>query len=373
MTPPTGSPSVVPPIVDTLVHHLTREHPRWRLPAHRDAHPKHHLVVAAEFIVDNDLPDRFRHGVLATPGGRFQAWVRFSNALKVRHDLERDARGMAVKLLGVHGERPGPGDAGDTQDFLAVTHKAFFARTAADFLDFTATVLGHSALERFARVFGYFFSLRPLRVRWRGFVALQRSMQWAWSPLVCRYFSQTPYRLGPDLYVKFAIVPREAATSAERRQLFCRVAIYHLRCIPGLPWRRWRRHLRKTLLTRLAAREATFDFMVQERVTGPGDPMPLDDATVIWDETLSPYRKVATIHFPVQHYTMGQVRTLMRLGEHLSYSPWHTLTAHLPVGSINEARRVVYDAISRHRHRLNAKSRREPRGGESPEEYLGSL
>ena len=69
--------------------------------------------------------------------GKYQAWVRFSNAIKVRNDLDRDARGMAIKVMGV------PGGASEgTQDFLLVTHRSFFARTPADFVDFPAAVAG---------------------------------------------------------------------------------------------------------------------------------------------------------------------------------------------------------------------------------------
>jgi hypothetical protein len=51
----------------------------------------------------------------------------------------------------------------------------------------------------------------------------------------------------------------------------------------------------------------------------------------------------------------------MALAEQLSFTPWHTLPAHEPVGAINRVRHAVYQAISIYRHRRNGIVRREPR------------
>ena len=188
--------AAVDAIVATLVHHLRKEHPRPSpaQPARRDAHPKHHGCVPATFEVC-DLKSRdglLAQGLFARPG-KYHAWVRFSNAFKVRNDLDRDARGMAIKIMGV------PGGAGDgTQDFLLVTHRSFFARTPADFLDFSAAVAGAGqSAALIGRTFGFFFGWRPLRCRLRGFIALMRSMNHCTNPLVRTYFSQTPYAYRP--------------------------------------------------------------------------------------------------------------------------------------------------------------------------------
>ncbi len=130
--------AAVDAIVATLVYHLRKEHPRPspEQPARRDAHPKHHGCVPATFEVTQNSRGSSPKGLFARPG-KYQAWVRFSNAFKVRNDLDRDARGMAIKVMGV------PGGASEgTQDFLLVTHRSFFARTPADFVDFPAAVAG---------------------------------------------------------------------------------------------------------------------------------------------------------------------------------------------------------------------------------------
>jgi hypothetical protein len=57
---------------------------------------------------------------------------------------------------------------------------------------------------------------------------------------------------------------------------------------------------------------------------------------------------------------LGFDKSDLALGEQLSSTPWHALPEHRPLGSINRARRVVYDAVSKYRHEQNNEPRREP-------------
>jgi hypothetical protein len=50
----------------------------------------------------------------------------------------------------------------------------------------------------------------------------------------------------------------------------------------------------------------------------------------------------------------------LTLAENLSFTPWHALPDHLPLGSINRVRQRVYDTISIIRHELNGVPRQEP-------------
>ncbi|MDZ7581676.1 MAG: hypothetical protein U5R30_14010 [Deltaproteobacteria bacterium] len=61
--------------------------------------------VAGElFRIRDDVPGDLRHGVFRRPLQSFQAIVRFSNASEtIGPDGNVDARGMAIKLLGVEG------------------------------------------------------------------------------------------------------------------------------------------------------------------------------------------------------------------------------------------------------------------------------
>jgi hypothetical protein len=105
----------------------------------------------------------------------------------------------------------------------------------------------------------------------------------------------------------------------------------------------------------LAGTSASFDLMVQLR-TRP-DAMPIEDPTVIWDKGAAPFVPVASITTPEQSFDSPEQNAFC---ENLSFTPWHCIDAHRPLGGINRVRRVVYEAISRLRHDLNGAPRREP-------------
>jgi hypothetical protein len=111
---------------------------------------------------------------------------------------------------------------------------------------------------------------------------------------------------------------------------------------------------------RLDGGEARFDFMVQAQT----DPykMPLEDPSVVWDEELSPFRRVASLRIPEQSFDSAAQMTFC---ENLSFTPWHSLLEHRPLGGLNRARKVVYQALSKLRHQRNDAPRQEPKADES--------
>ncbi len=119
---------------------------------------------------------------------RFDALLRFSaDGTEVRPDTEAQAAGLAIKLLGVEGEKllPAEKDA-DTQGFVMINFPTFFVRGLADYEAL------HEALA--AGNQEPFFRNRPAEA------AAVRGMreQDLNNPLAGAYFSQTPYRLGPN-------------------------------------------------------------------------------------------------------------------------------------------------------------------------------
>ncbi|MFT5674737.1 MAG: hypothetical protein ACI808_000661 [Paraglaciecola sp.] len=105
----------------------------------------------------------------------------------------------------------------------------------------------------------------------------------------------------------------------------------------------------------LNTKGACFDFMLQEKVAWSD--MPLDDATVIWSEQDSPFIPVARINIPPKQFTGKEQQTFC---EDLSMNPWLGVGQWQPIGSLNRARRLVYNAISTFRHQQNDVSRFEP-------------
>jgi hypothetical protein len=113
------------------------------------------------------------------------------------------------------------------------------------------------------------------------------------------------------------------------------------------------------MAAQLATEEVCFDFLVQLQAAPKS--MPVEDARIRWEEAQSPYRKVATLRIPVQRFDSP---AQMEFAEQLSYSPWHCLPEHRPLGSVNRCRFGVYREISRIRHAANGVPRREPTGDE---------
>ncbi|MEM1191598.1 MAG: catalase [Pseudomonadota bacterium] len=302
-------------------------------PFRRDAHAKATGCVRALFEVNGDIPERYRHGVFATPARAYKAWARFSNGdMLVQPDGKPDARGMAIKLMGVDGERiaqelPSRG----TQDFIATNTKAFFNRNVFDYAE-DMTYL--AKLERTR----WFVSLFPPRLHPKQlYRAVQTVSSKIDNPLQAQYYSMLPYRLG--------------ATNLK----------FSMRSCPGMTFRPAEDksasdYLSVELEHSLSTAGACFDFLVQPQVNGSY--MPIDDATVIWSENDSPFEPIARITIPPQRIGGSMQREFC---EDLSMNPWNAVGDWEPLGSLGIARRAVYHAVSTYRHDKNDVPFQEPK------------
>jgi hypothetical protein len=324
---PDGESAAIATIVGGIAGIQKAEH-KPGTTALRDAHAKAHGCVKARFKVAGDLPPELAVGLFAEPRS-YDAWIRFSNS--DRHpqpDLKKDGRGMAVKLLGVPGDKllDDERDA-TTHDFVMINHPVFFVRDAADYIDFV------DGQKRGSDTY-FFFGLRP-PWKWRLHELLNGTRITGHpvrSPFEERYFSMVPYALG-DRAVKFSARPCADASTP----------------VPASG----DDALRTMMVDKLAREPVCFDFQVQLQ----GDPhdMPVEDPTIEWSEAASPFRTVARIEIPAQDFTGND-----ELCQNLSFTPWHALPAHRPLGGINRVRKAAYTAISRWRHDENHVERKEP-------------
>jgi Dyp-type peroxidase family len=295
----------------------------------RDGHPKMHGCVKATFRVHGDLPEDLRVGLFGT-AQEYPAWVRFSNESgRVSSDDEKDARGVAIKLMGVPGPKLLEGEEDCTTfDFVMTNRPAFFARNAAEF----APMMRALVASVYFRFLPFLFTHPHIRK------ALKRWRQYHGHVFDIQYFSGVPYLLGQNA-VKYSLKP----TAAQ-----------------GTPPGKGRDHLRAGMVTTLSQRDVTFELLVQRRV---GD-MPIEDATAIWDERESPFIPVATLEIPQQAFDNPERD---EFGDNLSFNPWRCLPQHRPLGGLNRARRQVYRALSELRHARNAAPSIEPSpGGRRP-------
>lgn len=101
---------------------------------------------------------------------------------------------------------------------------------------------------------------------------------------------------------------------------------------------------------------AEFAFLVQ--LNTDLEKMPIEDASVHWCEEASPFLPVARLVLPVQDAYDVARKNLIE-GDY-SFSPTHAVVAHRPLGGINRARLVVYQAMSALRREENARPLGEP-------------
>jgi catalase len=291
----------------------------------RGAHAKGHACVKAYFDVNESLQPKLQHGVFNTPGKRYKSWIRFSNgrsSMKSPHDADKDAHGMAIKLINIYDDNLIKAEEGsETQDFLMHDSPVFFAANIEDYNRF---------VESKNKILYFFSGLNPfkwnLRELQHGLATLKEPPI---SPLWSNYFSNTAYKLGPH-NIKFSTkscsINKGAGEQDKTDSNF----------------------LRLTIAKELKTAEACFDFMVQ--LQNPGKYMPIEDPSIEWKESDSPFISIAKITIPAQGFDTEEQQ---KFCENLSYSPWHSLNEHRPIGELNRIRKAVYKASSEYRHTNN--------------------
>ena len=292
----------------------------------RKDHPKSHGLVWGEFKVEENLPESLKVGIFAQ-SKTYPLWMRLSNASSVekrghlKSDLDPDVRALAIKLLQVEGEKV-LDDEKETQDFLLINHPVFFVRDAQGFANLMKASVGQANEEELRSLEPTFEVLKTIT-----------SKQVA-NPLLIQYWSTTPYQLGLQS-IKFSVKPHDqdapgAAPASET-------------------------YLREAVVEYLSEKDAVFDFLVQLYVDD--EKTPIEDPMQEWKESDSPWIKLATIKIPAQKSDFEERH---RLDEGLSFMAWHTLHEHAPLGSVNLARKKVYQEIVKARRKYAQHRLEEP-------------
>ena len=145
------------------------------------------------------------------------------------------------------------------------------------------------------------------------------------------FFSTTPSRhgLNPQSAVKYSVQACDKA--------------------PDYPLNRNdANYLRQSMIEHLRIKDACFNFMVQKQ-TNP-DTMPIEDASVEWPQSESPFISVATITIKAQNFI---AHDKMAACEAMTFNPWNALPEHQPLGGINRVRKAIYQQLGDFRTELN--------------------
>ena len=342
--PEDGEAETTHSLIETLekITHTTYQDTNHGL---RGVHAKSHGLLTGEVEVLGNLPPALAQGLFAQPG-TYPAVIRFST---VPGDLLDDKvstpRAMAIKLIGVPGERVDGGEGDTTQDFVMVNGPAFGAPDAKHFLKnlkllASTTDKGESlkiAFSALAR--GTEKLIEGLGGKSGTLIAMGGHPET--NLLGETYYSQVPSLYGPYM-AKFSIAPAAPSLKALTD------APVDMKDKPDA--------LREAVNTYFGQNDALWELRVQ--LCTDLEAMPIEDASVPWPEDKSPFIPVAHIR-AARQVGWSEARS-KAIDDGLSFNPWHSIAAHRPLGSVMRVRKVVYDVMSKIRGRQNKVGISEP-------------
>jgi hypothetical protein len=306
--------------------------------ASRSVHAKGHGLLIGELRVLDGLPEYLAQGLFAAVA-TYPVVMRLST---IPGDILEDGisvpRGLALKVVGVPGARVTGSEGDVTQDFVLANGPVFAKSHPKSFL---------TTLKQLAATTDKAPGLKKiLSVVMRGTEKLLESVGGQSSTLMTlggypevhilgdEFYSQTPYLYGSYM-AKFSVKP----LSAGLRNLA--KAPLDLKGNPD--------GIRESVVNYFQSNSGEWELQVQ--VCTDLKAMPVEDAAKAWPEDQSPYQPVARITMPSQDaWSASRVKAIE--GK-MSFSAWHALAAHRPLGAMNRVRKAVYDAAARFRAEHN--------------------
>jgi len=313
--------------------------------ATRDAHAKSHGVLKGRLIIDDNLPPHLAQGLFAGPG-QYDAIIRLSSAPGDLHSDQAPApRGLAIKVLGVAGERLSPDPPGASQDFLLVNAPTIPFGDVRAYLRMQHTLArieaipdslpkGAAALARVAKG-----ALGAVGLHMPSLV--ERLAAANGHVLGETYHSMAAIRFGEHV-AKISLAPDSAEVKA-------------LTGVVADP--RGGASVLSDLVVDFFRRQGA-EYRLRAQLCTDLTAMPVEDAAVLWPEDMSPHQPVARLIIPQQDASNPARRVFA--DDILSFNPWNGIAAHRPMGSIMRARIKAYEASTARRHALNMQPRREP-------------
>jgi hypothetical protein len=317
------------------------------------------IRARGEVEILSGLPAEYAQGIYARPG-RHEAMVRFSNGTN-HTGADRflgAGTGIGLKIFGIEGKILLEDEIDShTFDYAMINHPVFFINTIEHYVFLQSlfaqigTVPPPNELpeERRAKMYRFLHdwvtgkgTLPPEQWAWEELgTFLQLAQIPAMNLLLYAYWSMGALWHG-DYIAKARVAPVQAfADRVVRRSLDLASAEQVFR--PGLV---------------AELRERPYEFDVQVQLCTDLTQMPVENVTVRWPETLSPFVTVAKLRLPQQD--IGGEDNFERM-DAVSISPWRVTEYHRPLGNIMRARKEAYRQSSILRHKANNQVRKEPK------------
>lgn len=312
--------------------------------AHRDAHAKSHGIVKGRLEVHEALPAHLAQGIFSRAQS-YEVMIRLSSAPGDIHSDEVPApRGFAIKVMGVEGERLVPKLGGRNQDFLMVNFPVLAFGTVEKY----KKLLG--ILEKNAQAPDFFQKMVAGTARLTEEVVsalgktpgatLQGLARDNNNLLGETYHTQAAVRFGEHV-AKLALAPKSQ----------------NVRSLTGEPVKIEEHSTMRDMVREFFSSEgAEYDLRAQLCVDL--EKMPVEDAAVLWEESLAPQEMIVTLKIDPQD-AFSPARQVYG-DDILSFNPWNGVEAHRPLGSIMRVRKPAYERSTAFRHTQNAVERREP-------------
>jgi catalase len=337
--------------ISRTMQHITRSMAAHYRHAYRPVHAKSHGVLVGTLDILPNLPPELAQGLFAQPGSH-PVVMRFStNPGDLLADNVSSPRGLAIKILNVEGEKIPP-HQGATQDLVCVNANAFAAPDPAGFLK-TLKLLDKT-LElpegvKHAVSVAAQATNAVLKLAHIPSAALESLGAPATHILGESFSTVAPLRYGAYV-AKIGIAPASANLTALTGKHVDLGADYN--------------SLEE--LIKHFFRHETAVWEVKAQLALAADPsvedakreFPIEKADKPWPEDKSPWQVVGRITVAAQD-SYSDARQLF-VDDSLSFSPWHALADHQPLGGIMRARRKAYEEAGKYRAQRNNREIVEP-------------
>ena len=339
----------------------------------RDAHAKHHGCVKGTFTVAENIDSVYApngEGLFSKPGESFKIWSRFSNAglIDGTNDEGFDVRGMAIKVIGgTKGKDTLDGSSKSSLDLLLVNIPFFLAKDIADYNK--QLTVAKTAKKNPLQAASDLFQTQAVA---KVIAALKVSKMK--NPLGEKYFSishsllgenAVSYKIesctedkpgdegqvGPDKF-KLAM----AQTLSKNSEVCFALSARYLKI---RSWKMiedvsldWEEHVKEAMPNEDRRRLSRDAKKQSDEIS----------AYAVESGIFSEWSKVAQVTFPKQEF---QDPKQMDFCENISFSPWRTVENMRPLGTLNRARKEVYETVASTRRSKNSASTAEPTGEET--------
>lgn len=314
----------------------------------RDAHAKNHGILRGELEIYDNLPEHLAQG-LFKESRKYPVIIRFSTAPgMIEPDKKSSQRGMAIKIIGVEGEKFLAEDKDAlTQDFLLVNYPIIPTGTVKDYLDQQKKVEEYiNTPELFQSVQG---AMLVAGRKIKNFIGKEDDPNHFSIPgshiLGDRYFSMAAIRYG-DYVAKISIAPKSE-----------NVASLHGKDMDEDLIKNEPESFLTTIVKNFFENQ-TAVYELSAQLCTDIEKMPVEDGSVQWMEEDSPFQGIASLTIHPQN-TFSPARRVYG-DDVLSFNPFHCLPEHRPLGNIMRVRKLAYETSSKYRHHINSSPRVEP-------------